>query len=127
MAHVCTKLFQVRAHDGPKVLVPERLRIADGSGIIGNAFLDLCNVPALRKDLGEVGTLNSIEHIHNKTSNVKLYQIVYRLFAIDHCIDEIQIMVNNTKFRLISPQHFFNHYPLSESIWQMSTDLQMHV
>ena len=64
-AHVSAELFQVGALNGSEALVPEVLTVAGGFGIVGDALQDLSNVPTLGQNLREVGTLQSIQHIHN--------------------------------------------------------------
>ena len=63
-AHVSAKLFQVGALNGGETLVPEVLAVANGLGIIGDALQNLGDIPTLGQNLGEVGTLQSIQHIH---------------------------------------------------------------
>ena len=68
MTHVDAELFEIRAFDGRKVLVPEALALLHGRGIVRDALVDLFNVPAFRQDLAEIGALQGVEHIHSSSS-----------------------------------------------------------
>ena len=68
VAHVDAELLEVGALDGRKVLVPEALTIFHGRGVVGDAAVDLLNVPAFRQDFREIGALQGVEHIHNSSS-----------------------------------------------------------
>ena len=66
VTHVCAELFKVRALDGTEAIVPEALALADGRWIVGDAVINLGNVPALGQNFGKIGTLEGIDHVHNR-------------------------------------------------------------
>ena len=66
VAHVCAELFQVRALDRLEAVVPEALPLAHRLGVVRHALVDLRNVPALWQNLREIGTLQSVDHVHNR-------------------------------------------------------------